>query len=205
MENVQIIAPESSGSMYFNYRGTFSVVLLGVANTIYNFICADFGCQGRISDGGVFKYTSLYETIEQGNINLPADETLPGRTNPVLFVFVAEDEFALATYIMKPYPGHKPGESSPERIFNYRLSKVRRIIENLFGILSPKFRVLFKPIVLHLDNVESAVFLSISTDFYVAIQFQEAFIHHKVNLIQKTQMGTLFRDYGDQEWITHIL
>ena len=65
MVNVQLIAPESSGSMYFNHRGTFSIVLLGVANTNYNFIYAAVGCQGRISDGGVFKYTSLYEKIEE--------------------------------------------------------------------------------------------------------------------------------------------
>jgi hypothetical protein len=58
---------------------------------------------------------------------------------------------------MKPYPGHKPTASSPERIFNYRLSKARRIIENIFGTLSAKFRVLLKPIALYRDKVESVV------------------------------------------------
>jgi len=58
---------------------------------------------------------------------------------------------------MKPYPGHKPGASSPERIFNYRLSRARKIIKNLFGILSSKIRVILKPIALHPDKVESAV------------------------------------------------
>jgi len=91
MANVQIIAPESSGSVCFNYRGTFSIVLLGVANATYYFIYTDVGCQCRISDNGVFKYTSLYEKTEQGKLNLPADEALPGRTNPVPFVFVADD------------------------------------------------------------------------------------------------------------------
>jgi hypothetical protein len=65
---------------------------------------------------------------------------LPGRTNPVPFVFVAYDAFALATHILNPYPGHKPGASSPERIFNYRLSRARRIIENVFGIICGKFK-----------------------------------------------------------------
>jgi hypothetical protein len=130
-------------------------VLLGVANANYNFIYADVGCQGRISGGGVFKYTSLYEKIEQGKLNLPADEALPVRTNPVRFVFVADNAFALATHIMRPYPGHKPGASSPERIFNYRLSRARRIIENVFGILCSKFRVILKPIALHSDQVKS--------------------------------------------------
>jgi hypothetical protein len=51
---------------------------------------------------------------------------------------------------MMPYPGHKPGATSPERIFNYRLNRARRI-ENIFGILSSKFRVILKPIALHPD------------------------------------------------------
>jgi hypothetical protein len=58
---------------------------------------------------------------------------------------------------MKPYTGQKPGSSSPERIFNYRLSRARRIIENVFAILSSKFRVLLKTIALHPDKVESVV------------------------------------------------
>jgi hypothetical protein len=155
MANVQIKIPDSSGSVYFNYKGIFSIVLLRVANANHNFIYADVGCQGQISDGGVFKYTSLYEKIEQGKLNLPAEEALPGMTNPVPFVFVADDAFALATHIMKPYPGYKPGASSPERILNYRLNRARRITENVFGIVSSKFSVLLKPIAL--QPVESVV------------------------------------------------
>jgi len=62
---------------------------------------------------------------------------------------------------MKPYPGHKPGASG------YRLSRAQRVMENVFGILSSKIRVLLKPIALHPDKVESAVCrASISTTFY---------------------------------------
>lgn len=156
-KHVQILAPEHSGSLFFNYKGTFSIVLLGVADSNYNFIYADVGCQGRISDGGVFKHTSLYKNLEEKSLNVPGWEALPGRTCPVPFVFVADDAFALSTYMMKPYPGHKPGSSTSERVYNYRLSRARRIIENVFGIMSSKFRVLLKPIPLAPEKAEVIV------------------------------------------------
>lgn len=154
-KHIQIVAPEHSGSMFFNYKGFHSIVVLAVADANYNFIYLDVGCQGRISDGGVFNYTSLYEKMNRGTLGLPQPATLPGREIPVPYVFVADDAFPLSQNLMKPYPGHTPGLHSPGRIFNYRLSRARRIIENVFGIWSAKFRVLLKPIALHPNKVET--------------------------------------------------
>ena len=56
---------------------------------------------------------------------------------------------------MKPYPFR--GLDLRKRIFNYRLSRARRISENAFGILSNRFRVYESPIALHPDKVENIV------------------------------------------------
>ncbi|XP_045123980.1 uncharacterized protein LOC123511938 isoform X2 [Portunus trituberculatus] len=154
-KHIQMIAPAHSGSLYYNYKNTFSIVLLGVADGNYNFLYADVGCQGRISDGGVFKFTSLYNTLENNSAHVPSVEALPGRTEPVPYVLVGDDAFAMSSYLMKPYPGR--ALDIPKRVFNYRLSRARRIIENVFGIMSCKFRVFLKPIALQPCKVESVV------------------------------------------------
>lgn len=54
-------------------------------------------------------------------------------------MFIADDAFALTVNMLKPYA--KKQLSVEERIFNYRLSRVRRIIENTFGILTAMWRI----------------------------------------------------------------
>lgn len=57
-------------------------------------------------------------------------------------------------YIMKPYGGRDL--SAPKRIFNYRLSRARRTIENTFGIMSARFRVLRSPINMDAEKTRKA-------------------------------------------------
>ena len=53
--------------------------------------------------------------------------------------------FGLKPHLMEPYPS----QNLPidQRVFNYRLSRTRRIIENVFGICASRFRVLRRPII----------------------------------------------------------
>jgi hypothetical protein len=68
-------------------------------------------------------------------------------------VFVADDAFPLHSNILKPYPGYQI-KGSMEKIFNYRKSRARTVVENVFGILSSVFRVLRKPILLDANKAQ---------------------------------------------------
>ena len=56
---------------------------------------------------------------------------------------------------MRPYGGSKLPES--QRIFNYRLSRARRIVENAFGIMASRFRVFRRPLLVKTETVDLIV------------------------------------------------
>ncbi|KAK4875957.1 hypothetical protein RN001_012379 [Aquatica leii] len=159
-KHVVLQAPVGSGSEYFNYKSFFSIVLFALVDANYNFVFADVGCQGRISDGGVFKNSLLWKKIESNTLAFPEPAVLPGRQKIIPFVMLADDAFALHEHVLKPYAGmHNKG--SLERIFNYRLSRARRVVENAFGIVSVVFRVLRKPMLLEPPKATVVVLIAL--------------------------------------------
>ncbi|KAJ8927682.1 hypothetical protein NQ314_019839 [Rhamnusium bicolor] len=79
-------APRAEGSTYFNYKSTHSIVLLALVDANYNFIYVDVGVNGRVSDGGVYRQSSLAKALAQNSLNIPEDKCLPQRQMLVLKV-----------------------------------------------------------------------------------------------------------------------
>ncbi|KAG8235858.1 hypothetical protein J437_LFUL013942 [Ladona fulva] len=153
-KHIILQCPMNTCTEFFNYKGTFSVVLLAVVDAHYRFIFVDIGCQGRISDGGVFNNSSLFSKLQEGQLKLPSDRRLPSFDKILPYVFVGDAAFALSRHMMKPYPGiYEKG--STHRIFGYRLYRARRVVENVFGIMASVFRVFRKPMVLEPEKVSN--------------------------------------------------
>ena len=144
-KHVVMQAPGRSGSTFYNYKGTHSLVLLAVCDAHYCFTLIDIGDAGRHSDGGVLNNSAFGQAMKAGELSLPGAELLSGITSPIPYYFVGDAAFSLKTYMLRPYPGRYLPES--KRIFNYRLSRARRIIENTFGIMATKFRIFRRSIV----------------------------------------------------------
>ncbi|XP_068211947.1 uncharacterized protein [Palaemon carinicauda] len=68
--------PQNSRSLYFNYKGTNSIVLMAL-DANYKFLYIDVGCNGHISDGGIFANCSLSQDLEN-NILKRAKRTSSG-------------------------------------------------------------------------------------------------------------------------------
>ncbi|XP_064479041.1 uncharacterized protein LOC135392252 [Ornithodoros turicata] len=122
-KHVRIVAPKRTGSLYYNYKGTFSVVLMAVVDSRYRFVLIDVGAEGRQSDSGVFKASPIGHHLESGTLGIPGIKKLPNSDLLVPHVFIGDEAFQLRRDFLRPYSGlNQPTE---RRAFNLRLSRAR--------------------------------------------------------------------------------
>lgn len=146
----------AEGSAYRNYKNTDSIILLALVNANYQFLFVDIGRNGRMHDSTVFRESVLFQQLSSGALNLPEPCSLPGDNILLPYAIIADDAFPLKSNIMKPYPGRNL--TYEKKVFNYRLSRARRIVENAFGILVHRFRILLNIIPLSVEKVELIVY-----------------------------------------------
>ncbi len=154
-KHIQIQKPAGTGSRYYNYKQTFSIVLLGLVNSKHEFLMVDVGINGRISDGGVLHHCEFGKNFYDYKLNLPRPDRLPNSDKIVPYVIVCDDAFMLHPNMMKPYP--YTSMKKEERVFNKRLSRARNTIEDTFGILNSRFEILQKPMKLEPEKANKVV------------------------------------------------
>jgi len=136
-KHVRIKAPAGSGSQFFNYKNYFSVVLLAIVNAKYQFTLVNIGSSGSQSDGGILLNSKMQEKLDEDGYLPPPKVVTESLTLP--HVILGDDGFPLRKNLLKPYPKNRT--TPEERIFNYRLSRARLVVENAFGILAARWRI----------------------------------------------------------------
>ncbi|CAL1687601.1 unnamed protein product [Lasius platythorax] len=144
----------------------------------YKFTWVDIGDYGGISDGGVWANSDFGRSLERGQVDLPFPQYWPGMVQPMSFTFVGDAAFPLRIFMMRPYAKPKrrrnQGQQEEEEemnedynrdivgglglrelIFNYRLSRAKKVIENAFGILVSKWTILKGSIACSLETCET--------------------------------------------------
>ena len=132
-KHIAIKKPPASGSVYYNYKG-FSIILLGVVDANYSFLWCKVGADGSASDAGVFNQSTLKRALENHRAHLPPPEPLPADDRDMPYFLVGDDAFALREWMMKPFS--RQTMTHRERVFNYHISRARRVVENAFGIMA---------------------------------------------------------------------
>ena len=93
----------------------------------------------------------IYRSRKHWNEN-PEQGKLP-------YFIVGDEAFPLQSWLLRPFPGR--GIPEDQRIFNYRLSRARRVIENAFGILSARWWIFLKPIQSSVEKTDMIIKASI--------------------------------------------
>ncbi|CAH1973541.1 unnamed protein product [Acanthoscelides obtectus] len=151
-KHIRIKAPANSGSMFYNYKHFFSIVLQGIAGPDYRFIAIEVGAYGKESDGGIFSNSRLSKRLENGSLNATSERQLPGTNVFLSHALIADEAYPLKTYLRRPYPERSLGPE--EEYYNRRLSLARQVVECAFGIMTSKWRLLTKRIKVHLQKAD---------------------------------------------------
>ena len=179
-KHIVLEQPSNSGSHYRNYKGSDSIILLAVVGPEYEFLYAEVGMNGRNSDGGAWAQSPLKMALENNTLNVPKSTPLLDGID-IPYVLVGDDAFPLSHYMMKPYP--QKNLCSEKRIFNYRLSRARRISENAFGILANRWRVFRKPFLLKPKKVKSITYACLILHNFLRSESTSGKVYIPPNLI----------------------
>ncbi|XP_067635108.1 uncharacterized protein [Eurosta solidaginis] len=170
-KHIAIKCPASSGSLYFNYKKFFSIVLMATCDAKYTFTAVSIGSYGSQSDGGIFQLSPFGQSLMQDTLPLPPSAPLSRQSlEPFPHYFVGDAAFPLRPNLMRPYPGSNLTRS--KRIFNYRLSRGRRVIENAFGIAAARWRILRTTIECAPENCEKIVLACLALHNFIMLNDQ---------------------------------
>lgn len=188
-KHIAIRKPKDAGSDYFNYKRFHSIVLMAIAAANYSFITIDVGAKGAEGDANVFARTEIGRMIKEDcpNLNLPPDALVGNQY--LQYFFIGDDAFPLTKRIMKPYsPNRRQKVLTPQEIvFNYRLSRARRCVENAFGILVSKWACVGKTFHCDSETAKNIVAACCSLHNYM------------INRKDRTYIPERFKDIIDSE------
>lgn len=189
-KHIEITPPAASGSYFFNYKHRHSMVLLAIADAKYRLVLFDFGTNGRVSDGGVLQNTDFFRKLQDNSLNIPRETEVTNSSRKLPYVFVADDAFPLRTDMLKPYR-QSALNCIEKQIYNYRLSRARRIIEKVFGNLTARFRIFHTAINLELERIDLIVKVSCALQNYLMSTVSQTYAPHDSFASEDIENGTI--------------
>lgn len=148
--HIGVEPPKEYAADYYCYKHKYSTVLLAMCDSGCRFIYVNVGAPGRNNDANVYGRSSLPTLIAAHPMLDSLTSSIDGRNIQPLIL--GDGAFPLSPNLMKPY-ADGPVFNQQQRVFNYHLSRARRVIENAFGRLKARYRCLVKNLAYHIDRV----------------------------------------------------
>jgi hypothetical protein len=109
----------------------------------------------------------LGKSLEANTVNIPNSKPRPNSEEPLPFVILGDEAFPLKKSLLRSYPGVSARNDENKQIYNYRLSRVRRVVENAFSILTQKYRSYYGRIQLSPENADKVVLAACALHSYL--------------------------------------
>ncbi|XP_008189913.1 uncharacterized protein LOC103311881 [Acyrthosiphon pisum] len=130
-KHVRVMCPDQTGSLYFNYKNYFSLVLLAIVDAKYKFLAIDVGSYGKEGDSGIFSKSVMGQRIYTEKFGLPSEDIqLPGSEKCLPYVIIGDEAFMLHKRIMKPFNRAQAKADYEKSVFNYPTCCLHNLIRD---------------------------------------------------------------------------
>lgn len=117
---------------------------MAVSDAKHRFIVVEAGASGKRADVNIFYKSTFAKKMANGSFEIPPPCPQDGVEGDLPFFWVGDSAYPQTGNIATPFKGNHLRPE--EEVYNYRLSRARRIVENAFGILTARFRIMFRSI-----------------------------------------------------------
>ena len=148
--HIPIIKPKESAADYYNRKGYYSIIVQALVDFRGRFLDVYMGWPGKVHDARVFVNSSLYQKGINGCLFPDMKKNINGVDVPL--VILGDPAYPALPWLMKPFPENEHTTTN-QKLFNYRQSRARMVVENSFGRLKGRWRCLLKRLDCDLNNV----------------------------------------------------
>lgn len=175
---------------YYNFKNFYSVILLALVDGKGRFIWASCGQPGNCHDSTLLQSTELWDKLF--DICHLKTEVIGGVTVPSLVL--ADGAFPFRTYVMKRYSQAVPTQE--QKLFNRKHGNSRVIVENAFGLLKGRFRVLSRKCESSPENVKYKCLASVILHNFL---LDRGDLVETDNLVEQNEVDIIRRNNNAQD------
>ena len=133
---------ESKLKSYFSFKKRYSMSNMGLVSYNKRFLYAAVGAPGSTHDARMLRNTSLFKEIVDGN-KLPKKSFNLEDMGEIPLLTIGDYAFPRFPWLIKAYT-ESPRMTQQQKYFNRKLCSARVVVENCYGMLKGRWRVLYK-------------------------------------------------------------
>ncbi|KAJ8669206.1 hypothetical protein QAD02_000465 [Eretmocerus hayati] len=154
--HVWIIRPPHGGSLFHNFEGFNSIVLMTLSDADRRITWYTLGDYGHLSDSSVYAVSSLKGKLDNNELVLPAARELPNSHVVVPIVTLTDEIFPLGPHTLKPY-SRRTLTTREQKMYNFLHSRNRMPVECQYGNLQKKWEILQQPLGFDLSTTKNVI------------------------------------------------